>query len=206
MFCPNCGAQSDGGKFCGSCGFPLPIVPESAVKENSPAPAPVSDPLPWEAPIDNPAPIPEAGETLAGSPFTDPQYQPYVPAENEAAGPQKEKKKAKPWLLAAIIGGGVLLLAALALLVIFVFIKKDPTAQVGAAAAKSMAALSKTETGKIASELEKAEVKVSMDLSSVIPYARGLDGSVELTFSEDLDAGKINLLLSLLMKGKEVAD
>ena len=58
MFCPNCGAQTDGGKFCGACGSPLPMVPESALKENAPAPVPVSDPLPWEAPITNPEPAP----------------------------------------------------------------------------------------------------------------------------------------------------
>jgi hypothetical protein len=206
MFCPNCGAQTDGGKFCGACGSPLPMVPESALKENAPAPVPVSDPLPWEAPITNPEPAPETAEALSGPQYGGPQYQPYnpVPSEPAPAGPEKTKK-AKPWLWIAI-AGGALLLAALVLLAVFVFFKKDPTAQVGQAAAKSMTALSKTEPGKIASELEKAEVKVSMDLSSVVPYMRGVDGSVELTFSEDMDAGKIYMLLSLLMKGKEVAD
>ena len=46
------------------------------------------------------------------------------------------------WIL--IAAGGLALLAGIALLVIFVFLKKEPTAQVGAAAARTLSAVKET--------------------------------------------------------------
>ena len=237
MFCPNCGAEAEGGKFCAVCGSQLPIMPQSAVKENA-AGAAVSAPLPWESSAASQAPqytepqynAPQYNETQYTAPqytesqysapqytenqyavpqYTMPQYTaPQYPEAQYGAEPEKKadggKKKVNP-LPFILIGAGVLL-AALAVILIFVFLKKDPASQVADAAAKSMAALKKTEAGKAASELEKSEVKVSVDLSKILPYYLNYSGTVDVTMSDDMDAGKVYLNLSLAMKGKELAD
>ncbi len=216
MFCPNCGAEAEGGKFCAVCGSPLPIMPESAVREN-PSGTPAPAPLPWEAPAEPGAQSYQAPQYTAPQ-YTESQYQnaQYGPGYQymepqytapQPAGPEKMpeagKKKVNP-LPFILIGGGVLL-AGLAVLFILLF-AKSPTGKVAAAAAKSMAAVKKTEAGKVADELKKSEVKVSVDLESVLPYYMNYDGTVNVTFSDDMDAGKIFLELSLALKGKELAD
>lgn len=215
MFCPNCGAQAEGGKFCASCGAPLPMLPKSDVPEASPqAPIDASFTAAPQAP-DAPqqygqqAPVP--AEPYQWTPQPAPQaYDPYqynqtpAPLEPQENKTQKPKNKALMWIL--IAAGGLALLAGIALLVIFVFLKKEPTAQVGAAAARTLSAVKETETGRFASELEKSEVKITMDLSSLRVSQIPIDGTVDVTVSSDMDAGRLSLALAFLMKGKEIAD
>ena len=195
MFCPNCGAETDGGKFCAKCGSPLPLMPQSALNETQEAPAP------WTAPQvpQEPAPWTSPESSQGTAPWAVPQS-PQEPAKE--AAPEGRKKKVLPWILAG--AGGLLLIAGLVVLLIFLFAKKDPTAQVAAAAAKSLTAVKKTEPGRIVDELNQSEIKVSLDLSSLVRY--GIDGTVDVTLSEDMDAGRLSLVLSLLMKNKELAD
>lgn len=200
MFCPYCGAEAEGGKFCAVCGSPLPIMPESAVKENAAnegaAKEPVPAPLPWEAPAEPQGyQVPQYAEPQ----YMEPQYT--EPAKAPESG--KKKVKALPFIL---IGAGVLVLAALAVVLFLFVFKKDPTSQVAAAAAKSMVAVKKTEAGQAADELKKSQMKVSVDLSKVLPYYYGYEGTVNVTFSDDMDAGRMFLNLSLALKGKELAD
>ena len=123
MFCPYCGAEAEGGKFCAVCGSPLPIMPQSAVKDSvqaanpvpapavseapeaSPVPAPAVAPLPWEAPAEPQAQGYQAPQYTEPQ-YTEPQYT--EPAKTPEGG--KKKVKALPFIL---IGAGVLLLAAL---------------------------------------------------------------------------------------------
>ncbi|MBR3436401.1 MAG: zinc ribbon domain-containing protein [Lachnospiraceae bacterium] len=217
MFCPNCGSQVNGGKFCPSCGNPLPMMPESALKEAAPVAPQSASPKPAS---------PQASQPAAWTPAPAPQpaswentYNPQPETWNPSmapnggnypdpapAQPSSGKKKMKPWLWAVIGGGAALLIAGVVLLIVFLTAKNDPTAQVAAAAAKSMTALSKTDAGKFTGEMEKSETKVSLDLSKFAGGSLPVDAAAELTLSQDLEAGKMSLLLSVLVKGREVAD
>ena len=218
MFCPNCGAKAEGGKFCTSCGNPLPILPESAPKE---VPQPT---MSWETPAQNQAQPyqaqPYEAPQYQAQPYQAPQYQAgqyqapqYQPEQYQApenaetpAEPKGGKKKMKPWLWAVIGVGAALLFAGLVVLGIILFAKNDPTAQVAVAAAKSMDAVKKTEAGKFAGELEKSEVKLGVDLQKIANGQIPLNAAAEVTMSQDLEAGKMSLILSVLVKGKELAD